>query len=64
MFGLEADDLANHGFVQPFGVAQRPAGTLLQPVPAVVHEALFPFIPGLGADPVLLAQRTKIFGAE
>src|SRR5438128_8980547 len=57
---FQAHHLAYHRFVQLLSVTMGPSRALLHPFNPFTQKTLLPFIPRLGADPILLAERSKI----
>src|SRR5262245_48421795 len=64
MLLLELHHLTHHCLSQSLRTALGPARMLPHPLKAVLQKTLAPFIPRLGADPILPAQLTKILGFD
>src|SRR5882762_10251473 len=59
---FKPDDFAEHPLSKLFGMAQRSSGKLHHPLTPILVKTLPPFVTGLGADPVFLAQLSKVAG--
>src|SRR5438094_314659 len=57
---LQTHDLANNFFSQLIGMSVRSARLLLQTLKTIAQKPLFPLVTRLGADPIFLAERSKI----
>src|SRR5205823_4605636 len=57
---LQAHNLAHPLFGQLIGMTLRPARLLLHSFNSLTQKTLLPLVPSLGANPILLTQRSKI----
>src|SRR5207253_9875447 len=57
---LQAHNLAHRLFGQLIGMTLRPTRLLLHSFNSLAQKTLLPLVPSLGANPILLTQRSKI----